>query len=93
MHDISVFDNVCLAFLLAVLHQLVLVSWVLYQSVSVDYFSFDEAFREVRVDLSPSFQRCFSFSNGPSSDLISANRIEVGNFQLIVTCPYYFIDL
>lgn len=47
MHNISVFYYVCLAFLLAVLLQFVLVGWVFDESVRVDYFCVDEAFGEV----------------------------------------------
>lgn len=47
MHDISVLDNVSFAFFLAVLYQFILVGWVFYESVGVDYFGVDEAFGEV----------------------------------------------
>lgn len=47
MHDISVFDYVGFAFLLAVLLQFVFVGWVFNESVRVDYFCVDEAFGEV----------------------------------------------
>lgn len=93
MHDISVLDYVCLAFLFAILRQLVLVSWVFYESVRVDYFCTDESFGEIGVDLPTSLQCSFSFSYCPRSHFVSAYCIKVGNFQLIVACSHDSINL